>query len=536
MEDRGTLDAGLVGDRNTNKERPSSQGGYKASALMRYASVIEVKTETQANAIVDELLPFKDGLGAVPLGHALKVLFSSLYAVFTLAPSLIGRIVVNTSGLIFFNMIKDPEMQASFGVYDGYYFVFYFSLITALLDKFSIEMSVAFGEKNYEKIRDVFTKSGLVCLILFILVTLPMMAFSSPILTTLGISPDIASVVQDTTRMSIPLIGINTLSEYIKAFCLSQGHEKVFGYTSLASLTLTIIANYFVMIEYRYGIHGWIYTKTANEFVTLVVTIVVYFKAVPETRGFVSLNTAMKGFGVFFYDSIKFMFGLYPECLGFELTGFFIALTDNTDQIAAYYCTVNITSMMFCVGFAFAIICRTRMNILLGMGHHQAAKNYFKFYVGFNLIIGGVIGVFLYVCRDLLVRLYSDSTPDMKHWFFRLVLIYSIVASTEIAMNTVMVGVKSIGKIGMLLFLNVMFPLVGNLAGGLVIHHYGLSCDAQFANYMVICTFLTILVLVIGLCADWSKALENTGKPDGVLMLQAHASVNRASRSLVRHE
>ena len=512
MEDRPTLDAGLTNGHLTNKDRPYSEGEYKSSSFMKNDSVLEVNTESQANIIVKELLPFKDGVRAVPLKHILYIFFSSLYAVFSLAPSLIGRIVVNTSGLIFFNMIKDSRMQASFGVYDGYYFVFYFSLITSLLDKFSIEMSVAFGEKSFQKIRDIFTKAGLVCLILFVCVTFPMMAFSAPILTTLGISSEIADVVQDTTRMSIPLIGLNTISEYIKAFCLSQGHEKVFGWTSLVSLTLTIIANYFVMIEWKYGIHGWIYTKTANEFVTLIVTIVVYYKALPETRGFVPLSTAMKGFGGFFYDSIKFMFGLYPECLGFELTGFFIALTNNIDQIAAYYCTVNITSMMFCLGFAFAIICRTRVNILLGMGYHEAAKNYFKFYVGFNLFVGGIIGVILYLCRDLLVRLYSDSTEDMKQWFFKLIFIYAVVASTEIAMNTIMVGVKSIGKIGLLLTLNIMFPLVGNLVGGLIIHHYGLDCDAQFGNYMAICCFITILVLVIGLCSDWSKAVKDNGK------------------------
>ena len=536
MEDRGTLEAGLKSDRFTGYDRLSSEGGYKASALMKGTSVLEVVTATEVNEIVHLLMPFKNGLGAVPLGVATKVLFNSLYAVFSLAPSLIGRIVVNTSGLVFFNMIKDPEMQASFGVYDGYYFVFYFALITALLDKFSIEMSVAFGEKNYSKIKDIFTKSGLVCLTLFLLVILPMMGFSSLILTTMGISSDIASVVQDTTRLSIPLIAINMLSEYIKGFCLSQGHEKVFGYTSLASLTATIIANYFVIVKYKYGIHGWIYTKTANEFLTLIVTIVVYLNAVPESRGFVSLSTAMKGLGIFFYESMKFTFGLYPECLGFELTGFFVALTDNTDQIAAYYCAVNVTSLNFCLGFAFAIICRTRMNILLGMGEHQAAKNYFKFYVIFNMIVGGIIGLILYLCREFLVTIYSDSTEGMKQWFFKLLLIYTIVASTEISMNTIMICMKSIGKIGILLILSLMFPLVGNLVGGLAIHHYGLGCDFQFGNYMALCASLTILCLIIGLRSDWSKALKDNEKENKVLNLQAHASVNRASRSLVRHE
>src|SRR5690348_5956442 len=93
----------------------------RSIGMLKMASVLECKTETEAELIVNELLPFKDGVGAVPLCQALSVFGKSLYAVFSLAPSLIGRIVVNTSGLIFFNFIGDPKMQATFGVYDAYY-------------------------------------------------------------------------------------------------------------------------------------------------------------------------------------------------------------------------------------------------------------------------------------------------------------------------------------------------------------------------------------------------------------------------------
>ena len=485
--------------------------------------------QTAAKELVKDLLPFRGGILAVPTGIITSIIIQTLGQVITIAPSLVGRIVVNTSGFVFFNIIGEPTMQASFGVFEGFFFIFFFALLTALLDKFSIDMSLAFGEKNYAKIRNTMSKSLLVCIILLVFLTIPMMAFASPILQAIAIQEDIANNVQIITRMGIPMIILVTFSEYLKGFCLSQGFEKPFGYSVLLTLPPTIAANYVLMIKYDYGIKGWMLTKTLQEAFLLLVTIVVYFRTEAASRGFCSLKETLENFGSFFYQALKYMVGIYVECLAWELNGYFIALSHSTDQIAAYYCLVNVSGICFCIGFAFALICRTRMNVLIGIGEHKAAKNYFHFFIWVNALVGMVVCAITYLLQDLLVKAYSDSTEGMKHWFGQLVVVFCLMGWSSISLNAALVGLKSVGGINTLLKIDLMFPLLLNFFGGLVLYKLGYNCDSQLGHYMVICIFVMISCTFFALDRDWSKL--STGKKRTILAMSAN---NRVTGSVIR--
>lgn len=497
---------------------PSSFTGsitQRPTADLKDSLIEPIKTTTtdneydmEAYEVVKELLPFGNGLSSISARQTLSSIFRLLCSVAVLSPTLVGRVLIDTSGLVFFNMIGDFDSQTIFGIYDSYYILMYFCMITSLLDKFSIDMSVAFGEKNYYKVREIFTRSGLVCLILLLFFTLPTIIFAGHILKSIGVDDSMSFRVQELNRLSIPLLLFNLTSEYIKSMCLSQGHEQILGYTSLASVTLTIAANYFVIVEHKMSIEGWIVTKTINEVVSLLVALFVYCRTVPQSRGFVPLGVAFKGFGSFLFQALKFMLSIYPEYLGFEATMYFIVLNKDNNQIAAYNCMINIAGLLFGVGFAFAYICRTRVNILLGMGNHKAAKNYFKFFVLVNIITGILVGLALYFGRPFLARAYSDTTGEMRDWFYKLVLVYSIASGQELAMNTVLVGMKTIGKVGLLLILNSVISMIGSLSIGYVIYRHGGHCDSQFTLYMILCSCLTFLCLAITLRADWSKIRE----------------------------
>lgn len=80
---------------------------------------------SDAKALVQDLLPFRNGILSVPTGIITNIILTTLGQVITIAPSLVGRIIVNTSGFVFFNQIGDPLMQASFGVFEGYFFIFF---------------------------------------------------------------------------------------------------------------------------------------------------------------------------------------------------------------------------------------------------------------------------------------------------------------------------------------------------------------------------------------------------------------------------
>ena len=147
------------------------------------------------------------------------------------------------------------------------------------------------------------------------------------------------------------------------------------------------------------------------------------------------------------------------ECLAWELNGYFIALSGNTDQLAAYYCIVNLSGVTYFIGVAFSIICRTRMNILIGMGEHRAAKNYFHFFVWLSSIVGVFIAAMIWLARAPLTRLYADSTEGMKNWFMQLLFVTAFLGFSSISVSAAFVGLKSVGKINLLLKLDAIFFL-----------------------------------------------------------------------------
>ena len=519
-------------DDGAENHKPGKEAGEHHEPLMfppSRESDKAVQSETtydkelsSGQELVANLLPFKGGILSVPAGVITSIVLKTLMNVFTIAPSLVGRIIVNTSGFVFFNMIGEPIMQASFGVYEGYFFIFFFALLTALLDKFSIDMSVAFGDKNYAKIKNTMSKSFVVCCILLFGLTVPMMMFASPILRAIAIEEDIADNVQYIARIGTPMVIIVTINEYFKGFCLSQGWEKPFGYATLITLPPTVVANYILMIKYDFGINGFMLTKTIQETIIMIVTLIVYFKTEKEARGLCSIQETFHEFGSFFYQAVKYMFGIYVECLAWELNGYFIALSGSTDQIAAYYCIVNVSGITFCIGFAFALICRTRMNILIGLGEHKAAKNYFHFFMWVNALFGAFCMIVVYLIKDFLVSVYSDSTPGMKFWFDRLILIYTIFGFPTVAVNAGLVGMKSVGRINLLLKMDILFPLLMNFTGGLILYHLGYHCDSQLAQYLVIGAFMMLSCTYFAIDHDWSKLVPE--KQPNILVLSRAGS------------
>lgn len=454
--------------------------------------------------IVKDLLFFEKGVCNIGWMKALTSFGRIIYSALVLAPSLISRVLIDTSGLIFLNKCDDLRGQALYGIYNTYYVVFYFCLTNSLLDKFCIDMGTAFGQKSYNKMKNIFTKAGIVCLLYLICFTLPMLIFSGPILKLLAVQEDKANDVQNYTLYSIPMVTINLLAEYLKTVCLSQGNEQVFGYSSIVTTALTIGANYYVMMIQKMGIEGLILCKTANEFVTLLIVIIVYCRTLPEARGWVAFSQVKEKFGPFFWQAMKYMFSIYPEYLGYELTTYFIVRRQDDSQSAAFFSMMNICSMAFGVGFAFSAVCRTRINILIGLKNHKAAKNYFKFFCISAFIVGALTGVGVYLAKEPLAFVFTSINESTKHWFYKLAFIYLIIAGHELVMNTVLVGMKTIGRVDLLLILNTCISMLGNLTLGYLIYEQGYNCDMQYANYMGLCTALTATCLIFTLRADWS--------------------------------
>ena len=469
--------------------------------------------ENSQSKVVKEWLEFRKGAFSHSPAFMTKLFWVIISSSLTLAPSMLGRQLVNTSGLIFFNLINDTTNQAAFGIFDSLYFVFFVGLVTTLVDKYGIALSTSYGEKNYNGCRIAMTKGLLTSTFYFCLITLPVILYCRPVLKLIGIKEQVCEIVQRTCWLALPLMIVNLISEQLKTFCMSQGHESLFGYTSAVNLFMTITANYFVIVKYRWGVAGWILTKSINEFITLLVAIYVLTKTNRETRGLCSWKEAKEGFLSFFWDSTLFMLGVYPEFLGFEIVAVCIARTGDTNQVAAYYCVTNISSIIYNGGSAFAVIARTRINILLGMRKYNTARNAFRFLVACNFIFGGFVAIVLVLLRNQLNSIYSSANPEVEKWFIMMFLAYIIGSPSDLSLTLTMLGMKSVGRIRLLLILTIIIPFGGSLAGGYILSSLGYDSFYIFGYFMVICTILNLTCLVCCLNSNWDTSIQNKTSP-----------------------
>ena len=74
----------------------------------------------------------------------------------------------------------------------------------------------------------------------------------------------------------------------------------------------------------------------------------------------------------FLWDSLQIMVGFYSIFLGFELNTYFIGLTHDQVEIAAYVAWNNIAGIVFTIGLGFGIISRRDVAHLL---MHKAKEN-----------------------------------------------------------------------------------------------------------------------------------------------------------------
>ena len=458
--------------------------------------------------IVKEWLPFQKGAFNHSMGYMAKMFWVVLSSSLTLAPSVISRQLFNTSGLAFFNMIGETTNQAVFGIFGSIYGVFFVGLMMNLLDKYGIAISTAYGEKNYNGCKIAMTKGLLISTFYFCLITLPVNLYCRPFLKAINIEDHVCDLVQDTCWLALPLMTASLLSEHLKTFCMSQGHESIFGYTSAVNLFVTIAANYFVIVKYRWGVPGWILTRTISEIVSLIVGLYVLTKTNSDTRGLCTWKEVKEGFLSFYWDSTLFMLGVYPEILGFQVVAVCIARTGDTNQVAAYYCVTNIGGIIYNAGRSFANIARTRINILMGMKRYIVARNTFRFIVACNVIFGGFIALILLLLRNQLDSFYSSSNPKVEKWFLMLLLAFIIGCPSEISLVLTTLGLQSVGRISLLLILNIIITFFGSLAGCFIMSVLGYDSFYIFGYYMCISTILNITCLVWCLNSNWDMSIQ----------------------------
>lgn len=461
---------------------------------------------SHAEDINHDLNLFADPFWKIP---ALSLLIQAcliLRDTLSIVASLTGPLLITTSGYIYLNMVGHSNTQASFGLFNTLFMVFFVAVLYANMDKLGITISVGYGEQKYDACKKYFVQGLLTVIFIFLFVSLPIMMFSRQVLVFANIEHNIAREVSDIAIRCVPLMIIQVFAEPLKTYCMAQGQEQIFGTIGLFNLLASLAANYYLMVVKGWGVHGWIITKSITEIINLLAALYTLNKCHPDTRNIFGWHKANEGYYDYFVDSIKFTAGSYSEFFGTEMISYFVALIGDTNQIAAYFSILNFSVVIYSVGMSFSIICRTRINIFIGMGKVRIAKNYYTFFVAWVWTLGLMLCLLFIAIRRPITDAFASSTPEMERWFDKLLFAYSCFLPFEMILCTTVVGIKTIGKIATLLVFTLVFFIGGNFCTALVVMHWHGSCLYYLLSTYFWATVMNLLALTVVLASDWSLA------------------------------
>jgi len=247
-------------------------------------------------------------------GGILQAGFGSLsiaaYHIFKEAASLLMYVISqNIFRLFIFSFLSttgDTPLQASFGICFTLQAIFFKSLNFSSLDKIGIDLSQALGARDMLRAKKVFLQALVTMCLLFSLVTFPLVFFAQPIMTTLGYSEENSAMSERILRLMAPAMFLEIAASTVRTFCMSQGHEQVFGKTGLANTVVCTLLSYVTIVHLRWGILGFIVGIILMEASNLLVALLVLQRTDPASRGLLSWSQVQDGLSEYICETLKF--------------------------------------------------------------------------------------------------------------------------------------------------------------------------------------------------------------------------------------
>jgi Na+-driven multidrug efflux pump len=412
------------------------------------------ENQDRGDAMVEHLSKLQEGIFSVPIKTLVWTMAVLLKESFFISFSTLGSQLVVASGYMLLNAVDDTDGMAVLGIAMSFNLIFYYGFFMSLYDKMGIEQSLTFGAKQYHLTKKVMTQSIMASTLIFCTFSVPSFLASAPLLKLAGIDSDLADKVAKALIVQIFADALEIAADMIRNFCMAQGFEAVFGPTSFLAVVTAVCSGYVMIVDHGLGVTGFILSKVIYEGVCMLVAIAALSQTHPETRGLVSLSVAKEGFWSFLCSCLIFALGSYIEFIGYEIASLFVYTTNDINQIASFTSIVNFTSIFYSIGETFAILSRTRMNVLVGRGLIKAAKNFFKFFWISLYIFCWSISAACFLGRAQISSLYANASPAAYQLFLKMLKIYCLTMSSELTMYTSFMGLKTVGRIGLLTGLN----------------------------------------------------------------------------------
>ena len=359
-------------------------------------------------------------------------------------------------------MLKDPLIQASFGLGVSYFMFLYMSLNLACAEVTGIECGKHYGLKirndqdfkegkttkvEHEAANEVIIINyngalgkGFILVSMVLLFSIITFVFAVEILYAISISPENAYLTGYMVKFLIPGMILQSINFQLQSFVQAQDIMKPIGIANIVSIVACTCMCNWLVFDLKVGILLFPICKIVMEVCNMIGLCVCFCFAAKGTVRCASVADITKGLSPFLCQGFKFIAGLYAEFLGFEFNTYLAGLTHNQDQIAAFVAWVNIGGFLFTVGLGFSNVTRTRVANYMGSKDAVKSENSAKFYIFLSAMVGLMFFVLIECFRYQIASIYSPL-PVIKDIIATLLIGYAFGAVCELILgcqNTLM--------------------------------------------------------------------------------------------------
>ena len=481
----------VVSDRTTkpSKEGEKKEGGHISDTIEGFRYLEEPVSLEQGKRMALLMLSL------IPRGVwvGLTYLSNSILLV-------LGYVILNKRG--------ETDTQAAFGIYLMLRAIGYSAFFYGISQKMAIAASQSFGQGTEMAVcRRYFTQTFfLYCTYLFCLY-IPFVLFSRSILQAVNLTEDIASGYYAIAVKNLPSDVLYAAQTFLMEYCYAQKIEGIFLVMNWLSMAVSAALALVLSAYLDEGFDGWIIGRTLFYTLNTVTFLVVYFtKTHPQSRGFCTLREAMKGYRDFIKDALIFWIGNVFEWSGWEISGYFNALSHDNDQISAFSSVMNVVYIAIDIGLGFLVVGRTRVNLLLGAGLTTSAKK-----VGFMVLLAGLctaflMGLVIYLAKELIADMYASHNARERDFLLHLLLLYRFFITCDMSFVSIVTMMRSTNNTILCTATCISLCIVGNFTACWYMRTYlDTDCTHIFTSmYTAGLTAMTICGARL-LFMDWSK-------------------------------
>lgn len=475
------------------------------------ATSTEGSFELSRHPLIKDLLPLEYGFKLLSWTYVVRTFSNLVGPSLYLGLSMYGYDLINMLGFYLTGQseVAGEGESSSFGLTVFFNSILIFGFFYSIDEKIGVASALAFGANKYDEVKRAFWQGILTVSLLVILYFCPVVIYSESLFIAIGIEAQTAYNCSVLLLKMLPVDILRMYNECVMTFVLAQGVQNRFGLIATINIAVSLITGLVAHWWLDWGVEAWLLCRVVHEIIVLMMVLPPFlYKIDPRTRGFISFMELMKGFSGFITDCGKFVVSLYSEWLGCEVAIYFTSLTQDKRQISAHTAMANIAYFIINAGIGFSVVGRTRVNVLLGKGYRNTAKNFFVLFIVGCLCLGAFFSGLLMVFKPLLVSIYAGNNPEVAELLGRLLTIYAVFLPLDFIFPFLFTVCRSTKQVMLSIMLNVVL-LIGYCA---FMDYYLVQVMHKSCRELVINMYLTILAIFALLLTrlfklDWNKII-----------------------------